>query len=60
MNLSGYKTYFAGAAAILGALAAYASGELTLGELVTAAFLAAQTMFLRSGVSAEVAKIKGA
>ncbi len=49
--LSGYKTYILGVAAILTAIGGYASGTITLPELVAAIFAAVQTMNIRHAIT---------
>lgn len=57
--LSGWKTYLTGAAAILTAIAGYASGVITLPELVAAIFAAIGTMTLRHGITTSVSNATG-
>ena len=49
--LKGKKTYITAAIGILGAVAAWADGQLELAGLVAAVWVAAQTIFIRAGVS---------
>lgn len=48
---SGYKTYIAGAVAVIGALAAYLTGDATAIQAGQLAVTAVMGMFLRAGVS---------
>ena len=50
-KISGYKTYIVAVIAIVTAVLAWATGDLSLTELVVAAFAAVQTMFIRAGVA---------
>lgn len=54
--LKGYKTYVLGGVAILGAAASYLVGDASLNEAINLAVTAAMAMFVRSGVTYEVAK----
>jgi hypothetical protein len=56
--LKGYRTYILGAVTIIGAVAAYLVGDVGLTETVNLAIGAAMAMFIRSGVTTEVAKLK--
>ncbi len=56
--LKGKKTYFTAAAAVITALGAYFAGEVTLPATITAVFGTLMAVFIRSGVSSEVAKVK--
>jgi hypothetical protein len=47
----GKKTYILSCVALVTALVAWASGELTDVQFVTAIFVALQTMFLRAGIA---------
>lgn len=49
--LSGYKTYIVAIAGILTALGAYASGEMSLGNLVEAIYAGLTAMALRAGIA---------
>lgn len=49
--LSGWKTYIVGAGAIVTAIGAYASGAITLVEMVAAIFAAIQTMNIRHAIT---------
>lgn len=49
-SLSGYKTYITAGLGIITGLLMYLTGELTLGEFIAAAWVAAQAIFIRSGV----------
>lgn len=52
-TLAGYKTYLMAAVAILGLVLGYINGEVDLPGLLAGAFVAVQTVFLRSGVKSE-------
>ena len=54
----GYRTYILGAVTILGGVAAYLVGDVGLTETVNLVIGAAMAMFIRSGVSTEIAKLK--
>ena len=54
--LSGKKTYLTALAGLLTAMAAWASGELSLMGFLAALWTAGLACFLRSGVTAEVAR----
>ena len=56
--LKGKKTYITAAIGILGALAAWADGQISGTGLIAAVWAAAQTIFIRAGVASEVAKEK--
>ena len=56
--LKGYRTYILGAVAIIGGVAAYLVGDVGLTETVNLVIGAAMAMFIRSGVTAEIAKLK--
>lgn len=49
--LSGYKTYLTGVAAILTAIAGYASGTLDLGTAVQTVYGAILAMTIRNGIA---------
>lgn len=49
--LKGKKTYLLAIVAIITALVAWSEGTLNITELITAIFVAFQTMFIRAGVS---------
>lgn len=49
--LSGYKTYITGALAVLGAIAAYLTGEETIAQAVQLGVTAILAMFIRNGVA---------
>lgn len=49
--LSGYKTYIVGTVAIIGALGAYLSGDVTLPDTMQTILTAILGMTLRSGVA---------
>ena len=55
-KLSGKKTYFTAAAAVITALGAYFAGEVDLTVTIQAVFAAAMVVFLRKGVTSEAAK----
>lgn len=49
--LTGWKTYIVGAGAIITAIGAYATGTINLTELVSAIFVAIQTMNIRHAIT---------
>ncbi len=49
--IRGKKTYILGTIAVLTAVVAWASGELTLSQGVAAMFVAVQSMFIRAGIA---------
>lgn len=51
--LAGYKTYITGALAVLGAVAAYLTGETTLADAANIAVTALLAMFIRAGVKTD-------
>lgn len=51
--LSGYKTYITGGLAILGAVAAYVTGDATLTEAMNMGVTALLAMFVRSGIKTD-------
>ena len=53
--LKGYRTYILGAVTIIGAIAAYLVGDVSLTETVNLAVTTAMGMFIRSGVNTSVA-----
>ena len=55
-KLSGKKTYFTAAAAVLTAFGAYFSGEVDLTVIIQAVFSALMVIFLRKGITSEAAK----
>lgn len=55
--LKGKKTYLLAVVAVITALVAWSEGGLSLTELLTALFVAFQTMFIRAGVSKGTDKI---
>ena len=55
-KLSGKKTYFTAAAAVLTAFGAYFAGEVDLTVTIQAVFAALMVIFLRKGVTSEAAK----
>ena len=58
-KLSGKKTYFTAAAAIITALGAYLTGGVDLTVTIQAVFAALMVIFLRKGVTSEAAKAAG-
>lgn len=52
--LQGYKTYIIAAAAVLAAVASFATGELTLVEAVQSALLGVGLGTLRAGVKSDI------
>ncbi|SVC37141.1 uncharacterized protein METZ01_LOCUS289995 [marine metagenome] len=56
-TLSGKKTYFTAAAAVLTAFGAYFAGEVDLTVTIQAVFAAMMVVFLRKGVTSEAAKV---
>ncbi len=56
-TLSGKKTYFTAAAAVITTLGAYFAGELDVQAAITAVFATLMAVFLRTGISSEVKKI---
>jgi len=55
--LSGKKTYFTAAAAVITALGAYFTGEVDLTTTIQSVFTAIMVIFLRQGVASEAKKI---
>ena len=55
-KLSGKKTYFTAAAAVLTAFGGYFAGEVDLTVTIQAVFAALMVIFLRKGVTSEAAK----
>ena len=55
-KLSGKKTYFTAAAAIITALGAYFTGGVDLTVTIQSVFAALMIVFLRKGVTSEAAK----
>lgn len=55
--LSGKKTYFTAAAAVVTALGAYFTGEVDLTTTIQSVFTAIMVIFLRQGVASEAKKI---
>lgn len=51
--LSGYKTYITGGLAVLGAIAAYLTGEASVTEAAQLAVTAVLAMFVRAGVKTD-------
>jgi|SanBayMetagenome_1026888.scaffolds.fasta_scaffold53557_1 hypothetical protein len=56
--LKGYRTYILGAVTVIGAVAAYLVGDTTITEAVNLSINAILLMFVRSGVTTEIAKLK--
>ena len=54
--LSGKRTYFTAAAAVITAFGAYFTGEVDLTVTIQAVFAALMIVFLRKGVTSEAAK----
>jgi hypothetical protein len=54
--LSGFKTYIVGVVAIIGAIGAYLSGDLTIAAAAQAILTAVLGMTIRSGITTEAAK----
>ena len=48
--ISGKKTYILGCVAVVSAVVAWAVGELTSLQCISAVFVAVQTMFVRAGI----------
>lgn len=57
--LSGWKTYIVGVGAIITAIGGYASGVITLPELVAAVFAAVGTMTVRHAITTTVSNATG-
>lgn len=55
--LKGYRTYILGGVSIIGAVAAYLVGDTSLTEAVNLVVTAGLAMFVRAGVSSEIAKV---
>lgn len=55
-SLSGKKTYFTAAAAVITALGGYFAGEVDLSTTIQGVFAALMVIFLRQGVTSEVKK----
>ena len=55
-KLSGKKTYFTAAAAVITALGAYFAGGVDLTVTIQAVFAALMVIFLRKGVTSEASK----
>ncbi len=51
MNLSGYKTYITAVVAIITAIGAYLSGDVTIVATVQSVFVALLAAFIRHGVA---------
>ena len=54
--LKGKKAYITAAIGLLGAVVAWADGQIDTVALLAAAWAAAQTVFIRAGIANEVAK----
>ncbi|MCE5280344.1 MAG: hypothetical protein ABFD92_07880 [Planctomycetaceae bacterium] len=54
--LKGKKAYITAAIGLLGALAAWADGQIDILALLAAIWAAAQTCFIRAGIANEVQK----
>jgi small-conductance mechanosensitive channel len=54
--LQGKKTYITAAIGLLGALAAWADGQIDTVALLASVWAAAQAIFIRAGIASEVAK----
>jgi small-conductance mechanosensitive channel len=54
--LQGKKTYITAAIGLLGALAAWADGQIDTVALLASLWAAAQAIFIRAGIAGEVAK----
>jgi len=54
--LKGKKAYITAAVGLLGAVIAWADGQIDTVALLAAAWAAAQTVFIRAGIANEVAK----
>lgn len=54
--LKGKRTYITAIIGILGALAAWADGQIDLTGLIAATWAAAQTCFIRAGIGNELKK----
>ena len=57
--LKGKKTYLAAAIAVLGAVIAWADGDIDTIGLLAAGWAAAQTAFIRAGIGNALAKANG-
>lgn len=56
--LKGYRTYILGAVTIIGAVAAYLVGDVSLSETVNLVVTAGMGMFIRSGINTAVESAK--
>ena len=54
--LKGKKTYITAAIGLLGAVVAWADGQIDMMGLLAAVWAAAQTSFIRAGIAKETAK----
>jgi len=54
--LKGKKAYITAAVGLLGAVAAWADGQIDNMEMLTALWVAAQVVFLRAGIATEAQK----
>ena len=57
--LSGKKTYLTAAIGVLGAVIAFGDGQIDVTALVAAIWAAAQTCFIRVGITNEVQRTQG-
>ncbi len=57
--LSGWKSYITGVAAIITSIGMYASGTITLPEMIAAIFAAIQTMNIRHALTTTVSEATG-
>ncbi len=58
-SLSGKKTYFTAAAAVITALGGYFAGEVDITVTIQSCFAALMMIFLRAGVTSESKKTLG-
>lgn len=58
-SLSGKKTYFTAAAAVITALGGYFAGEVDITVTIQSCFAALMMIFLRAGVTSESKKALG-
>jgi hypothetical protein len=56
--LKGRKTYITAAIGILGAVAAWADGDIGTAGFVAAVWAAVQTCFIRAGIANELANVQ--
>ena len=54
--LSGKKTYIVAGLGVLGSIAAYLTGDITLGSLITALIASISAATLRNGITNETSK----